>query len=332
MPRAFPLPVWLKRLLVPCWNFAHHQAWNAYDFLNAAGHGRIEFCTVCGRRRPMIYRCRIIPQKLVELWGLSPELAEAFARKESCFCSRCGANLRARRMAQVLLALYPAGAPPVHARSLFDWVEFPETRSLRIAEINRIEGLHGPLVRLPAFASSDFRPGADPGAVVDGVRSEDLTRLTYHDASFDLVLTSETLEHVPDLQAALAEIRRVLAPGGRHIFTIPQLPHAPETFARSIVLPDGTIEDRAPRICHPGGDVGYPVFTEFGADLHGLLERAGFEVRHLVWTEPRRRPGAGLRVSQGLGISFTRSQLDSCHRHSRAMNSGAAPATSSALR
>ena len=52
----------------------------------------------------------------------------------------------------------------------------------------------------------------------------------------------------------------------------------PTTFARSIVLPDGSIEDRAPRICHPGGDVGYPVFTEFGADLPDVLERAGFEV------------------------------------------------------
>ena len=51
--------------------------------------------------------------------------------------------------------------------------------------------------------------------------------------SFDLVLTSETLEHVPDLAAASREIRRVLVPGGRHIFTIPLLPDVPRTFAGS---------------------------------------------------------------------------------------------------
>jgi SAM-dependent methyltransferase len=156
------------------------------------------------------------------------------------------------------------------------WVDHPDSRSLRVAEINRIDGLHGPLLRLPHLSSSDFQPGSRPGSIVDRVRSEDLMRLTYPDASFDLVLTSETLEHVPDLGAALSEIRRVLVPGGRHIFTIPQLPHVPTTFARSIVRPDGSIEDRAPPICHPGGDVGYPVFTEFGADVQDVFERAGF--------------------------------------------------------
>src|SRR5205823_2744575 len=149
---------------------------------------------------------------------------------------------------------------------------------MRVGEINRIDGLHDQLRRLPRFDASDYQPGAAPGVLVDGVRSEDLTNLTYPDGCFDLVLTSETLEHVPDLSAALREIHRVLARGGRHIFTIPVLPQTTETFPRAIVRPDGTVEERAPRIAHPGGDWGYPVFTEFGADLPELLRQAGFEV------------------------------------------------------
>ena len=128
------------------------------------------------------------------------------------------------------------------------------------------------------FEGSDFREGAAPGAVRDGVRHEDLTRLTFPDAAFDLVITSETLEHVADLAAALAEIRRVLAPGGRHVCTVPLLPGVPTTFSRARLDETGARVDLAPPIFHPGGDVGYPVFTEFGADFPAIVRAAGFDL------------------------------------------------------
>ncbi|MFO0891212.1 MAG: methyltransferase domain-containing protein [Isosphaeraceae bacterium] len=161
---------------------------------------------------------------------------------------------------------------------LADWVRLPAIQRLRIAEINRIDGIHEQLASLPLFSSSDYDPAAAPGATVGGVRSENLCNLTYDPECFDLVLTSETLEHVPDLAAALRSISGVLAPGGRHIFTVPLLPGVPRTFARSVLHEDGSIEHRATPICHPGGDTGYPVFTEF-ADFPEILRRAGFEVR-----------------------------------------------------
>ncbi|MFO0908602.1 MAG: class I SAM-dependent methyltransferase [Isosphaeraceae bacterium] len=82
--------------------------------------------------------------------------------------------------------------------------------------------------------------------------SESLEALTYAAGSFDLILTSETLEHVPDLARALCELRRVLVPGGRHVFTIPVLPNVARTFARATLQPDGSIVEHATRICHPG--------------------------------------------------------------------------------
>lgn len=267
----------LKRLLVPIWNEGHRLGWLARDYASAVVHGRFERCTVCGRFGPMLYRRRVIPPRLAELWGLTPRLAEALARKESCDCARCGAKLRARRLARVLLDLYPAETGR-RAASVSEWVEDRAVRTLEIAEINRVDGLHAALARLPRLAYSDFEPGRPPGSTVDGVRSEDLTGLTYPDARFDLVITSESLEHVPDLTSALAEIHRVLKSGGRHVFTIPMLPGAPKTFARSRARDDGSIEHLHTSIHHPGGDVGYPVFTEFGADFPDLLKRAGFDV------------------------------------------------------
>jgi SAM-dependent methyltransferase len=147
-----------------------------------------------------------------------------------------------------------------------------------VAELNRIDGLHEALLPLPGLRPTDFRDDSPRGALVDGVRNEDLTALTFGDNSFDVVLTSETLEHVPNLSLALSEIARVLVPGGRHLFTVPVLPGTEATFARSVREADGTVRHLAAPIRHPGGDVGYPVFTEFGRDLPEILRRAGFEV------------------------------------------------------
>jgi SAM-dependent methyltransferase len=272
------LPRWLKWPLVRLWNAGHRLAWRSGEYAGALCHGRMETCDVCGRFGPMLYQRRVIPPKLEELWGLTPRLAEALARKETCACAWCGATLRVRRLARVLVDIVPATDNGDRVRSLADWVGRDHPRSLRIAEINRIVGMHEQLARLPAVASSDFQPGTAPGATIGADRSEDLTQLSYADGSFDIVLTSETLEHVPDLDAALSEIRRVLVPGGLHLFTIPVLPGVPRTFARSIVLPDRSVKHVAQPICHPGGDQGYPVFTEFGADVAERLHDAGFDV------------------------------------------------------
>jgi SAM-dependent methyltransferase len=271
-------------LLLPLYNGGHRVAWRLGEHLDALAHGRFERCTICGRFGPMLYRRRVVPHRLEERWGLTPRLAEALARRESLACAWCGGKLRARRLAQVLLQFYPLVPAPatVSARSVAEWVRHPVARALRVAEINRIDGLHEALRVLPHFTPSDFIPGTAPGALADGGRSEDLTRLTYPDAAFDLVLTSETLEHVPDLAAALAEIHRVLVPGGRHLFTVPRLPGVAATFARASLGASGTVVRHARPLFHPGGDVGYPVFTEFGADCLDLFCRAGFET-HLVF-------------------------------------------------
>lgn len=226
----------------------------------------------------MLYQRKVIPDRLAELWGITPRLTEALARKESCDCASCGASLRARRLARVLLDCFPSADSATVVQSVAEWVTLPEVQRLRVAEINRIGGLHEQLRRLPCFCPSDFVPGAPSGSLVGGVRSEDLTGLSYSDDAFDLVLTSETLEHVPDLPAALGEIARVLVTGGIHLFTIPVLPGVPHTFQRVSVRADGTLSHHAPPIHHPGGDVGYLVFTEFGADLTELVGRAGFDL------------------------------------------------------
>ena len=51
----------------------------------------------------------------------------------------------------------------------------------------------------------------------------DATNLPFHDASFDAVICSETLEHIPDEVAVINEIARILRPRGLLFFTVPNL-------------------------------------------------------------------------------------------------------------
>jgi SAM-dependent methyltransferase len=41
------------------------------------------------------------------------------------------------------------------------------------------------------------------------------------DATFDFVFSNSVLEHIPDLEPVIAEVGRVLKPGGRFFFTVP---------------------------------------------------------------------------------------------------------------
>lgn len=54
-----------------------------------------------------------------------------------------------------------------------------------------------------------------------GVLRGDATRLPFPDATFDVVITSEVLEHIQDDVAAVSEMVRVLKPGGRFAATVP---------------------------------------------------------------------------------------------------------------
>ncbi|MPQ96718.1 methyltransferase domain-containing protein [Modestobacter sp. I12A-02628] len=64
--------------------------------------------------------------------------------------------------------------------------------------------------------------GEAPAGARAGVVRGDLLALPVPDASVDRVIASEVLEHIPDDQRAMAEIERVLKPGGRVAVSVPR--------------------------------------------------------------------------------------------------------------
>ena len=53
------------------------------------------------------------------------------------------------------------------------------------------------------------------------IQKMDAANMTFPDAFFDVVVSIETLEHVPELAASSREIARVLKPGGQLLLTVP---------------------------------------------------------------------------------------------------------------
>jgi SAM-dependent methyltransferase len=87
----------------------------------------------------------------------------------------------------------------------------------------------GSLLRARQYVSLDISPAARPGVVGDG------HRLPFPDGSFDVILANNVIEHLHDPVAGVAEMRRVLKPGGQLLYTIPFLypiHEAPHDYTR----------------------------------------------------------------------------------------------------
>jgi len=72
----------------------------------------------------------------------------------------------------------------------------------------------GRLVR-PGWVNADAVPGPGVDVLIQG------TKLPFSDESFDEVLMSHSLEHVPDVGATLREVHRILRPRGRLTVIVP---------------------------------------------------------------------------------------------------------------
>lgn len=83
--------------------------------------------------------------------------------------------------------------------------------------------LDGPLLEEVAEMSYALIEGGHvPSGTTAAFLRGDATRLPFADGSFDRVIVSEVLEHIPDDSAAMAEVARILTPQGKAAVTVPR--------------------------------------------------------------------------------------------------------------
>lgn len=204
-------------------------------------------CTVCGGTEFTVQP--VLWPQLVDQWQLSPAEVAYVDRQQGECCLSCGANLRSIALANALRAV--AGT----SHMLRDFTGSVEAARLRILELNEAGTLHSVLSQMP-------------GHVFGAYPQVDMHALPWPDRAFDIVVHSDTLEHVANPVHALVECRRMLKPGGALCLTVPiivgRMTRGRAGLAKSY---HGNPQE--------GGD-DYMVHTEFGADAWCLLLEAGY--------------------------------------------------------
>lgn len=119
------------------------------------------------------------------------------------------------------------------------------------------------------YLSADIAPGVAMEVV-------DITAIPYPEGSFDVVVCSHVLEHVPEDRKAMGEVLRALRPGGAAYFMQPVDFERAETYEdASIVTPE-----KRERAFNQHNHV-----RVYGRDIRARLEGAGFDVVERRYTE-----------------------------------------------
>jgi len=214
--------------------------------------------------------CEAPADFLTQMTGSAARVAEITMPdwREQLVCPRCGLTNRQRLAATLAFARAgeierSSGSRP-HIYLTERITVFYRAVAAKLGE----DKVTGSEYLGPAFA---------PGAINEGIRHEDVQELSFPSSSFDLAVSCEVFEHVPDPVRGLREIFRVLRPGGELILTVPFAALDVKSTTRA-AIEDGSLKCYLPEERHgdPLKEEGSLVFTDFAWDLFDRLREAGF--------------------------------------------------------
>jgi len=227
-------------------------------------------CPVCGALLATVYR-PVVSRLLADQWNLNPEWVNYLNRREGDICISCGSSVRVRQLAKTVALWVNKNLQTCTCETNAGIRALP-LEKLSIAEINSCGSMHKWISNFGNVSYSEFNP------IDKSIRHEDILALSYASESFNIVLHSDTLEHVFDIDRALIEIWRILKPGGVSIFSIPIVRDGRPTIARVSLQNGELLHNKLPS--YHGGSYQttrqYLVCYEFGEDFIPILKSHGF--------------------------------------------------------
>ena len=232
-------------------------------------------CNVCGTEGSMNY-----------------DFPDTIIRHEHCIgllretlrCRSCGATMRDRQIAYGILSLvrerFGQEAPDLASYRL------KPAGTLRILDSDSFSPINRVMRGLSNYVHTQFLHNRTNGdRLQDGSVVVDLERIPFPDKAFDLVITSDVMEHVLDDVAAHHSIYRVLDSGGAYVFTVPYDSTAignrsltmrtGDTGASELIFLDRHIHG------DPHSDSGIVAHRIYGRQLLNDLASIGYRVTYL---------------------------------------------------
>ena len=242
---------------------------NAANVSNLLKFRNCDFtCPICGNRARPLYDFPDIPLRIEHKIGVL---------RETLQCNQCIGPMRQRVLAVALLT-YLNGRRASQFGSIAE-LGAHGLDGLRVLDSDNFSAISKILRSASGYTRCSYLPSRPFGSRLEpNYFNEDLQHLSFADASFDIVLTSDVMEHVRNCDSAHREIYRVLESGGAYIFTVPFDSNAEE----DIQLVDTSTENDV-YLCTPQihGDPlsdGILAYRVFGQRLIPKLESLGFEV------------------------------------------------------
>ena len=203
--------------------------------------------------------------------------------REGYQCKKCKSSLRYRGQAQAILKYF---SKQKHS-TLEVLSQDPEFQKLYIYEPGIIGPFRKYFNKFTNYVASYYWEDVEPGQYKDGIQCQNLERLTHPSNHFDLIVSSDIMEHVRRPWDAFKEIFRILKPGGCHVFTVPvQHPMPSKTVERVDTSGEKDVILMEPRYhsapsLNKSGSLRSLVYTDFGKDLVDRLQDIGYEVELL---------------------------------------------------